>query len=99
MGYIVVAVLAVGVAVFAMQNTDHVVVKFLFWEIANVPVAAVVLASLGVGILLVGVPLWFQVWRLRHRLAKNTVASDRSFPPPPPSSPPSSPPPPGPFGA
>jgi uncharacterized integral membrane protein len=97
MGYIVVAVLAVGVAVFAMQNTDHVVVKFLFWEIANVPVAAVVLASLGVGILLVGLPLWFQVWRLRHRLAKNT-ASDRSFPPPP-SSPPSSPPPPGPFGA
>jgi uncharacterized integral membrane protein len=94
MGYIIVAAVAVGIAVFAMQNTDHVVVKFLFWDVANVPVSAVVLGSLGVGILLVGIPLWFQVWRLRHRLRNTTSAPpvDRSFPPPPPDRPSTGPP-------
>jgi len=93
MGYIIVAVVAVGIAVFAMQNTDHVVVKFLFWDVANVPVSAVVLGSLAVGILLVGVPLWFQVWRLRHRLRNTATAApvDRSYPPPPPDRPTSPP--------
>ncbi|MGH7312685.1 MAG: LapA family protein [Candidatus Rokuibacteriota bacterium] len=95
MGYIVVAVLAVAVAVFAMQNTDHVVVKFLLWEIANVPVAAVVLASFGVGILTAGIPAWFKVWRLQRRLIR---AQQTAVPPDQPFSPPPDPPPSRPFG-
>ncbi len=85
MGYVIVAVVAVAVAVFAMQNTTHVVVKFLIWEVAAVPVAAVVLASFGVGILAVGVPASFKLWRLRRRLRTQGAAGppDPLFPPPP----------------
>jgi uncharacterized integral membrane protein len=77
MGYIVVAVVAVAVAVFAMQNTTHVVVKFLIWEVADVPVAAVVLVSFGVGILAVGIPASFKLWRLRRRLRTQAAGSLR----------------------
>ncbi|HEY7366288.1 MAG TPA: lipopolysaccharide assembly protein LapA domain-containing protein [Methylomirabilota bacterium] len=75
MGYIVVAVVAVAVAVFAMQNTTHVVVKFLIWDVADVPVAAVVLVSFGVGILAVGIPASFKLWRLRRRLRAQASGS------------------------
>ncbi|MGH7310750.1 MAG: lipopolysaccharide assembly protein LapA domain-containing protein, partial [Candidatus Rokuibacteriota bacterium] len=78
----------VAVAVFAMQNTDHVVVKFLIWEIANVPVAAVVLVSFGLGILAVGIPASFKLWRLRRRLrSQGTAGPPDPFLPPPPERP------------
>lgn len=88
MGYIIVAVVAVAVAIFAMQNTTPVTVRFIVWQIEDVPVAAVVLASLGAGIVIVGIPLWFRVWRLRSRLRtqaaiqpREVEAPDRPFPP------------------
>lgn len=67
MTYALVAALAVIVAVFTMQNTTVVSVRFLVWE-QPVPLAGVILLSLGVGIVLVGVPLWVQRWHLRARL-------------------------------
>lgn len=95
MGYIIVAVVAVAVAIFAMQNTTPVTVRFIAWQIEEVPVAAVVLASLGAGIVIVGIPLWFRVWRLRSRLRAQPAAQpsavdvppDRPLPPDPPSPP------------
>lgn len=67
MGYVIVAIVAVAVAVFAMQNTVPVDVEFVIWRIDQVPVAAVVLASLGAGLVIAGIPLWFQLWRARRR--------------------------------
>ncbi|HET9490529.1 MAG TPA: LapA family protein [Methylomirabilota bacterium] len=93
MGYLVTAVVAVAVAVFAMQNTEHVAVNFLVWQIADVPVAAVVLASFGFGVLAAGIPAWFKVWRLRRRLVRaqqQTALPAEPSPPPPPGSPPPS---------
>jgi uncharacterized integral membrane protein len=69
MGYLIVTVVAVAVAVFAMQNITPVDVTFIVWRIAQVPVAAVVLASLGAGLVIAGVPLWFRLWRARRRAA------------------------------
>jgi uncharacterized integral membrane protein len=66
--YIVVAVLAMAVAVFTMQNTTSVAVRFLFWQIEEVPLAAVILAALVTGFVLVGVPLGLSRWRLKRRL-------------------------------
>jgi uncharacterized integral membrane protein len=68
MMYMVVAALAVAVAVFVMQNTATVSVRFLVWEIERLSLAAVILFSLGVGVVLVGVPLWWQRWQLRGRV-------------------------------
>ena len=67
MGYLIVAIVAIAVAVFAMQNTTPVLVKFLAWELPDLPVAAIILASLGAGIVIAGLPLSYQLWRARSR--------------------------------
>jgi uncharacterized integral membrane protein len=88
MGYVIVAVIAVLVAVFAMQNTASVDLRFLFWQLDAVPLAAVVLASLASGIVVAGLPMLFRVWRLRRQLRRAGAvpppASPRPAPPPPP---------------
>ena len=67
LGYLIVAVLAGGVAVFALQNGTPTNVRFLGWGVENVPVSAVILISLATGLLVAGVPLLLQRWRLRAR--------------------------------
>jgi uncharacterized integral membrane protein len=79
MGHLVVALVAVAVAIFAMQNTASVTVRFVVWQVGEVPLAAVVLLSLGAGLIIAGIPLWFQLWRARSRLR----GVDSSPPPPP----------------
>jgi uncharacterized integral membrane protein len=68
MAYVVVAVVAVAVAVFTMQNTASVTVRFLIWQIEEVPLAAVILSALVTGGVIVGVPLGLGRWRLRRQL-------------------------------
>ena len=87
MTYVLVAALAVAVAVFAMQNTATVSVHFLFWEIERLPLAAVILFSFGVGVVLVGVPLWLQRWQLRRALARLRTLEQRIAAPPAPARP------------
>jgi putative membrane protein len=67
LGYLIVAVVAAAVAVFALQNSAPASVRFIVWSIEAVPVAALVLLSLAAGIVVAGVPLWLQRWRLRAR--------------------------------
>lgn len=75
LGYIVVAVLAASVAVFALQNLDPATVRFLFWRVEAVPLATLILASFGAGLLLAGVPLAIRlgVWRSRARAREARV--------------------------
>jgi len=67
LGYVIVALLATAVAVFALQNSAQTSVRFLVWTLDGVPVAAVALASLGIGLIVAGVPLWFRSWRWRSQ--------------------------------
>jgi uncharacterized integral membrane protein len=67
-GYLVVAILAAAVVVFAFQNGTPVAVRFLTWILPVTSIAALVLAALAAGIVLAGVPLWIQRWRLRARV-------------------------------
>jgi uncharacterized integral membrane protein len=69
LGYVLVAVVAVLVTVFALQNTDPATVRFLLWRIDTVPLALLVLVSLGAGLLIAGLPLAIRlgVWRSRAR--------------------------------
>src|SRR5215470_13302825 len=69
LGYLVVAAVAVLVTVFALQNTDPATVRLLVWKVDSIPLAALVLASLGAGLLIAGVPLAIKlsVWRARAR--------------------------------
>ena len=65
--YVVVALLSAAVAVFALQNNQPLSVRFLAWSMEEVPLAGALLASLGAGLLLAGVPLSIGQWRWRSR--------------------------------
>lgn len=67
LGYLIVALLSIAVTVFALQNPGPTAVRFLAWGTDTVPLAAVVLGSFAVGLLIAGVPLWALVWRARSR--------------------------------
>ena len=83
LGYVVVAVLAVIITIFALQNTDPATVRFLVWRLEAIPVAGLVLASLIIGLLIAGLPLAIKlgIWRSRARSLEsrvNTGAGDRT---------------------
>jgi uncharacterized integral membrane protein len=67
-GYVLVALLASVVAVFAVQNPMPVHARFLVWTLPEASVAALVLVTLAIGVVLAGLPLWLQRWRLRARV-------------------------------
>jgi uncharacterized integral membrane protein len=77
LGYLLVALLAAAVAVFALQNSAQVSVRFLVWTLDGLPLAAVALASLGTGLVVAGLPLWIRSWRWhsRARSAEARVAT------------------------
>ena len=68
LGYLVVALIAAVVAVFALQNGDPTPVRFIVWTADGFPLAALILLSLAGGLVIAGVPLLIQRWRLRARL-------------------------------
>jgi uncharacterized integral membrane protein len=65
--YVVIAVLASAITVFALQNSTPTTMRFLVWRLDEVPLATVVLAATAAGMVLVGLPLWIDRWRLRSR--------------------------------
>ncbi len=67
-GYLVVALVAAAVAVFALQNGEPTSVRFIVWTIDGFPLAGLILISLASGLVVAGVPLMIQRWRLRARL-------------------------------
>ena len=66
MKYLIVAAAASAITVFALQNNAPTSVQFFLWSVET-SLAGVILASVAAGIVLVGVPLWIDRWRLRAR--------------------------------
>jgi uncharacterized integral membrane protein len=66
--YIVVAVIAAAITLFGLQNNAPTAVRFLVWQVDAVPLATIMLVSVALGVVLVGVPLLIERWRLRSRL-------------------------------
>ena len=66
--YIVVAVIAAAITLFALQNNAPTAIRFLIWQLDAVPLAGIMLVSVALGVVLVGVPLLVERWRLRSRL-------------------------------
>jgi uncharacterized integral membrane protein len=75
-GYVVVAALAVIITIFALQNTAETAVRFAIWRLEGVPIAGLVLGSLGAGLVIAAVPLWIKlgIWRSRARSLQTRLA-------------------------
>lgn len=93
--YLVVALIASAITIFALQNTTPTSIRFLVWSLPPTPLATVILSSVVAGIVLVGFPLWVNRWRLRARtrklearLATAEARTTKEEPPPLPPTPP-----------
>src|SRR2546428_10377576 len=51
--YIVVAIVAIAITAFALQNNTPTAVRFLFWNLPGVPLATIILVSVTLGVVLV----------------------------------------------
>lgn len=94
--YLLTALIGAAAAVFALQNVDPVVIRFLGWRIEGAPLAMVIMLSVLAGIVLTSLVGVVQQWRLRakirqleHRLAQSpphpVSVTARTEPPPPPT--------------
>ena len=74
--YVLMALVGAAAAIFAIQNLDPVVIRFLVWRIEGMPVALVILLSAFIGIVFAALSGFAQQWRLRSRLRQleNQVA-------------------------
>ena len=71
--YLLVALVGAAIAVFAVQNISHVVIRFLGWQIEGA-LSLVVLLSILMGIVLTSLIGLVPHWRLR---AKNRQLENR----------------------
>jgi len=89
--YALIAVVVAAITVFAVQNNTPTSIRFFVWNASEVPLAALILGSMTLGIVLVGVPLGLGRWWLRSRVrslearlgAAEKRLAERSAGPPP----------------
>ena len=91
MMYILMILVGAAGAIFALQNIDPVVIRFLFWRIEDAPLAMVIILSIAIGVVLtslVGIvqqlKLKSRIRKLEHSLAQATAAAERQQPDQPP---------------
>jgi uncharacterized integral membrane protein len=66
--YLLMALVGAAAAVFALQNIDPVVIRFLGWRIEGAPLALVIMLSIIVGIVFTALVGLVQQWKLRSRI-------------------------------
>ena len=66
--YLLMALVGAAAAVFALQNVDPVVIRFLGWRIEGAPLAMVIMLSVLAGIVLTALIGLIQQWKLRSRI-------------------------------
>lgn len=86
MGIVYVLMILIGAAgaIFALQNIDPVVIRFLVWRLEGAPLAMVIILSIAIGVVftsLVGLvqqlKLKFKIRQLESNLAKASAAAER----------------------
>ncbi len=66
--YLLITLVAVAIAIFALQNAEPVTVRFLAWQVERAPLAAVILVSGAVGAILVSLIGFVQRWKLSAKM-------------------------------
>jgi putative membrane protein len=67
MAYLLVALLGAAIALFAIQNNNPVVIRFLGWQVQGA-LSLVVLLSILVGVILTALLGVVRHWKLRSRI-------------------------------
>lgn len=84
--YVLIALIGAAVAVFALQNLDPVVIRFIGWRVEGLPLAVIILLALLAGLAfasLVGVIQQFKLRRqIRDLEARLRRAEADAAPPP-----------------
>ena len=82
--YLLMALIGSVATLFAAQNIDPVVIRFLVWRIEGMPLALVILLSLLVGVIFASLSGAVRHWRLRSRVRQleNQVAQLTAARPP-----------------
>ncbi len=85
--YIMMVLVGAAGAIFALQNIDPVVIRFLFWRIEGAPLAVVIMLSIAIGVVLTSLVGIGHQWKLRsrirqleHELARVAAATERQLP-------------------
>lgn len=68
--YLLIVVIAIAITIFALQNAEHVTIRFLAWQIERAPLAAVILLPGAVGAILVSLIGFVQRWKLRSKIRR-----------------------------
>jgi len=68
--YLLVALIAAAVAVFALQNGTPASVRFLTWTLDGVPLAGLILVPFAAGLAIAAIALGIQHWRGRARVRR-----------------------------
>jgi lipopolysaccharide assembly protein A len=66
--YVLMALIGAAVAVFALQNLDPVVIRFLGWRRDGMPLAAVILISIVAGLVFSSLIAFVRHFKLRRRI-------------------------------
>jgi len=66
--YLVMAIVGAAAAIFALQNIDPVVIRFLTWRIEGAPLSMVIMLSIVVGVVLTSLVGFVRHWKLRSRI-------------------------------
>ncbi len=82
--YILMVLVGAAGAIFALQNIDPVVIRFLAWRIEGAPLAMVIILSIVIGMVLTSMVGIVQQWKsksrireLENHLAQVSAAADR----------------------
>ncbi len=88
LAYLLMALVGAACAVFALQNMDPVVIRFLGWRVEGMPVALVILLSVLGGLVFASCVGVLRHWKLRSRIRQleaQLAAPERPGTPTPPS--------------
>ena len=68
LAYLLMAIVGAACAVFALQNMDPVVIRFIGWRIEGMPLALVILLSVLGGLIFASCAGLLRHWKLRSRI-------------------------------
>ena len=86
--YVMMALVGAACAVFALQNMDSVVIRFMGWRVEGIPLALVILLSVLAGLIFASCVGLLRRWKLRSRvrqLEAQLAAQERPGAPNPPA--------------